>query len=133
MKKTILTLSAFVSLGITACKKSSDSQISLTPSETQVTVGQQVSVALSAAANASNWTITPSATSTKTYGLTTSKINYFSFTQPGVYRISVTARTIAYDSTSQSLQQAWNNSGSPRGGCKNGVDSASVQINVTGK
>ena len=133
MKRTKLLLPALLVLGFFACKKSSDSQISLIPSATQVATGETVSVALSADANVSNWTVTPSSTATKTYGLTTSKVNNFSFSQPGVYTVSVRARKIAYDSTRQSLSNAWNTGGGARGGCTPGVDTASVAITVTGK
>lgn len=135
MKKTTLAFSALLTLAFFACKKNndSDSQISLTPSATTATVGQQVSVTLAADANASNWTVTPSATATKAYGLTTSKVNYFTFSQAGVYTVSVRARNISYDSTAQSLTNAWNKNGGAGGGCTKGVDTASVAITVTGK
>lgn len=135
MKKTTLAFSALLTLAFFACKKSDDStsQISLTPSATTVTVGQQVSVTLAADVNASNWTVTPSATATKTYGLTTSKVNYFTFSQAGVYTVSVRARNISYDSTAQSLTNAWNRNGGASGGCTKGVDTASVAITVAGK
>ncbi len=113
-----------------ACKKSSDSQISLTPSATEVGIGQTVSVTLSANANASNWTATPSSTATQTFSLTTSKVNNFTFSSPGVYTVSVRARNIAYDSTTQSLTNAWNTGGGTRGGCTKGIDTASVAITV---
>ena len=131
MKQIAIALMLF---GFAACKKSNDiSQISLTSSATQTTVGQAVSVTLSASANASNWTVTPSSTATKTYGLTTSKVNYFTFSQPGTYTVSVRARSIAYDSASQSLTNAWNTSGASKGSCTKGIDTASVSIVVTGK
>src|SRR5689334_17570787 len=77
MKKFSLTMTALSALFFFACKKSNDaSQISLTPSATQVLVGEQLSVTLSAKANVSSWTVTPSYSATKTYGLTTSKVNY---------------------------------------------------------
>ena len=133
MKKTKLFVVAFVFLGFSACQKPNDaSQITLTPSTTLTTIGQTISVSLSANANVSNWTVTPSSTATKAYGLTTSKVNYFTFSQAGVYSISVRARNIAYDSTlNQSLDSCWNHGGGARGGCTKGVDSASVAITVT--
>jgi hypothetical protein len=133
MIRTKHILPALLALSLLACKKSSESQISLTPSATQVTTGQTVSVELSADANVSNWTVTPSSTATQAYGLTTSKINNFSFSEPGVYTVSVRTRKIAYDSTRQSLTNAWNSGGGSRGGCTPGVDTASVAITVTGK
>lgn len=132
----MFAFSVLLTVGFYACQKSSDavSQISLTPSATQATVGQTVSVALATTANASNWTVSPSATATKTYGLTTSKVNYFTFSQPGVYTVSVRARNVAYDSTlHQSLDSCWNHGGGPRGGCTKGVDTASVAITVVSK
>ena len=132
----MLALSALCTLGFYACQKSTDaaSQISLVPSATPTIVGQTVSVALSTTANASNWTVSPSSTATKTYGLTTSKVNYFTFSQPGVYTVSVRARSVAYDSTlHQSLDSCWNHGGGPRGACTKGVDTASVAITVVSK
>ena len=135
MKRLSLCLTALSAIIFFACQKSNDSsQIALTPSASQVSVGEQLSVTLSAKANASNWTVTPSYSATKTYGLTTSKVNYFSFSQPGIYTISVRARSVAYDSTkNQSLDSCWNHGGGSRGGCTQGVDTASVAITVTGK
>ena len=134
MKKAIFCLSSLLALGFYACKKAaSDSQITLTPSATQVAVGQQLSVSLAANANASNWTVNPSSTATKTYGLTTSTVNYFTFSAPGTYTISVRAKKVDYDSTRQSLTAAWNTSGASKGSCTPGVDTASVAITVTGK
>ena len=133
MKKAMPVFLAFASVTFFACQKSDNSQISLTPSASQVAVGQQVSVSLSANANVSNWTVSPAATATKTYGLTTSKINSFTFSAPGVYTISVRARNVAYDSTTQSLSAAWANGGGTKGGCTKGVDTASVAITVTSK
>lgn len=107
MKKTMLPLSAFAMMIFFACKKSNDaSQITLTPSATQVVTGQQMSVSITSDANVSNWTVTPSSTVAKTYVLTTSKVNYFTFSQPGVYTVSVATRKLAYDSTRQSLSAA---------------------------
>jgi hypothetical protein len=134
MKKTKRAFVALIVFALSACQKSNDaSQISLTPSTTQATVGQTVSVTLAANANASNWTVTPSSSVTKTYSLTTSKVNNFTFSQPGVYTVSVRARNISYDSTSQSLANAWNRGGGAQGSCTKGIDTASVAITVTGK
>ena len=114
-----------------SCNKSNDStQISLTPSATQVTVGETLTVDLNANTNASSWTVSPSSTAKQTFGITTSKVNYFTFSQAGTYTISVTARNISYNSNGQSLNAAWNEAGSPRGGCTHGVDSTSVNITV---
>lgn len=133
MKRTSLAVTALLSVAFFACKKAADdSQISLTPSATKVAVGEQLSVTLSANANVSNWTVTPAANATQAYSLTTSKVNYFTFSQPGTYTISVRARRVAYDSTAQSLNDAWSKGGGPRGGCTKGVDTASVAITVGG-
>src|ERR1700694_2042742 len=104
MKKTSVIMALVFVLGHSSCKKNNDaSQITLTPSTTQATLGQTVAVTLSASANASRWNVTP-ASATQTYSLTTSKGNYFTFSQAGVYTVSVNAKTIAYDSTkNQSL------------------------------
>ena len=135
MKRTKQVLAALLLTGLAvACNKSNEaSQISLTPSTTQASIGQSVSVTLSANANVSNWTVTPASSANKTYGLTTSKVNYFTFSQAGTYTVSVRARKIAYDSTSQSLNAAWNKGGGSAGGCTQGVDTASVSIAVSGK
>ena len=127
MNKTILSLAALVTLGFFACTKSD------TASATEVVVGQQVSVSIASTANASNWTVTPAATATQAYALTTSKTNYFTFSAPGVYTVSVRARSVAFDSTRQSLTNAWNAGGGSQGSCTKGIDTASVAITVTGK
>ena len=131
----MLALSAVAAIALFACKKSNDaSQITLTPSASQVAVGQELTVTLGANANASKWSVSPSSTATAAYGLTTSKVNYFTFSRSGTYTISVAARNIAYDSAShQSLDSCWNRSGAARGTCVKGVDSASVTITVTGQ
>lgn len=134
MKKANRIAAALLLLGFFSCQKSNDvaTPIALTPSATQVAVGQQLSVTVSANANAVNWSVTPSSSATKTYSLTTSKVNYFTFSQAGTYTISVRTKNIAYDSTSQSLDSCWNAGGS-RGSCTQGVDTASVAVTVTGK
>lgn len=132
MKKTMLILSATAALTFFACKKASNaSQISLTPSATQVVVGQQTSVSVATDATLSNWTVTPSSNVTKAYSVTTSKVNYFTFNAAGVYTVSVATKKVAYDSTKQSISAAWN-AGS-RSSCTPGVDTASVAITVTAK
>src|SRR5438094_1555107 len=103
MKKMRHASIALLLIGFIACKKSNDSEIALSPSATSVAVGQTLTVALSGNVNASNWSVMPSSAATKTYGLTTSKVNYFTFSQPGVYTVSVSAKSINYDSTRQSL------------------------------
>lgn len=133
MKKTKRAIVGLALFAFAACQKSNDaSQISLTPSTTTASIGQTVSVTLSSKANASNWTVSPSATATQTFGLTTSKVNYFTFNEPGVYTVSVRARSIAYDSTAhQSLDSCWNHGGGARGACTKGIDTASVAITVS--
>ncbi len=134
MKRTKLILATLVLFGFSACKKADQaSQITLTPSATSTSIGQPISVTLSANANVSNWTVTPSSIATQTYGLTTSTVNNFSFSQAGVYTISVRARKISNDSTTQSLSAAWNTGGGTRGTCTPGVDTAAVAVTVTGK
>ncbi len=134
MKHSNLVIATILMVSLFACKKSaSDSKISLVASATKLIVGDTLTVTLAADANASNWTITPSATASKAYTLTTSKVNYFSFSQPGVYTISVRARNINYDSTYQQLASAWTAGGGNRGNCTRDIDTASVAITVTGK
>jgi hypothetical protein len=132
MKKTHLLSAVLFALGFAACKKAADtaSDISLTPSTTEATVGQTVAVTLTSSANASKWTVTP-ASAKAVYSITTSKVNYYTFTQPGLYTVAVSARTITYDSTAnQNLDSCWLHSGK-RGACVAGVDSASTQISIT--
>lgn len=129
----MLALAAMVSVSFFACRKANEeSQISLTPSATQLAVGEQLTVTLSSKANASSWTVSPSATATQAYGLTMNKVNHFTFSQPGTYTIGVRARSIAYDSTrNQSLDSCWKVGGGSRGRCTRGIDTASVTVTVT--
>jgi hypothetical protein len=131
MKRSTLFGAAVSVFSLFACKKANDSsaQISLTASTTQASVGQTVAVTLSSSANASRWTVSP-ATGSEAYSITTRKVNYFNFSQAGTYTVSVSAKAIAYDSTShQSLDSCWNHAGNRA--CVKGVDSASVQITVS--
>jgi len=131
MKKSVITLTALLTLLVPACKKSADdaSSISLSASTTQTTTGQTVAVTVSSSLNASRWAVSPS-TATVAYSLTTKKVNYFTFNQPGVYTISVSAKAVNYDSTThQSLDSCWNHTAG-RGACIKGVDSASLKITV---
>lgn len=131
MKRVILALSVLLTAGFFACKKENDSQISLTASVSQAYVGQSVAVTLTSDVNASNWTVSPSSTVAQTYGLTTSKVNYFTFNQAGVYTVSVRARKVNYDSTlHQSLDSCWQHGGGTSGKCTKGIDTASVTITV---
>ncbi len=133
MKRTVIALSAFFAVSLYACQKNNDaaSQISLTASTTQAKVGETVSVSLASSANASSWSVTPASTATKTYDLTTSKVNYFTFSEAGTYTVSVRTKKLNFDSTSgQSLNAAWSKA---QGACTKGVDTASVAITVTGK
>jgi lipopolysaccharide export system protein LptA len=122
-------MAALLLVCIASCKKSADaaSQISLSASTTQTTTGQVVAVTLSSSVNASRWTVSPS-TATKTYTVTTSKVNYITFSQPGTYTVSVSAKALNYDSTHQSLDSLWNHTGVHT--CTNGIDSASLKISV---
>ena len=100
MKKTTWLAGILSVCVFAACKKAAtDSvQTSLTASTTQATVGQTVSVSLSSARTAASWTVNPSAAVIKTYDISTSKVNYFTFSQAGTYRIGVRTRDIEYDS-----------------------------------
>ncbi len=135
MKRKNQALCVLAICGFFACNKSNTaSQISLAPSTTTAKVGETVNIILTSTANVSRWTVTPSATATKTYGVTTSKINYFTFSQAGTYTVAVRARNVAYDSTlRQSLDSCWNYGGGSRGTCTPGIDTASIAITVTGK
>lgn len=131
MRQTRQAIIALLLLGFSACKKSNEaSQISLTPSSTQASVGDSVSITLNSNANASNWTVSPASEATLTYGLTTSKVNTVTFKSAGMYTVSVRARNVAYDSTRQSLSTAWKTGGGSRGSCTPGIDTASVAITV---
>lgn len=133
MKKNLFALSVLVAIGLYACQKNSDDAtlITLTPSTTQAKVGETVSVTLAANANASNWTVSPASSVAKTYSLTTSKVNYFTFSQAGTYTVSVRTKNVTCDTTSaQAMVAAWNRTG---GKCTKGVDTASVSITVAGK
>src|SRR2546421_12569473 len=123
----------FLSAGLLllACNKTNDSsQVSLSASTTQATIGQTVSVTVSTAKNASNWTVTPSLGVSKTYALTTAKVNYITFNQPGLYTVAVTVKNLNYDSTRQSLASCWQQAGNQGSGCGRPTDTASVKINV---
>jgi plastocyanin len=131
MKTSTIFSTVLLALSVIACNKAADtaSAISLTPSTTTATTGQTVAVTVTSNVNASKWTVTPS-TAKSTYSITTAKVNYFTFTQPGVYTVSVSARALAYDSTAhQSLDSCWLHSGGRA--CVKGVDSASAKITVT--
>lgn len=130
MKKSAITASALLLVAIAACKKSAEdaSSISLSASTTQTTTGQTVAVTVSSSLNASRWAVSPS-TATAAYTVTTKKTNYFTFSQPGVYTVSVSAKAVNYDSTAhQSLDSCWNHTA--RRACVKGVDSASLKITV---
>ena len=84
---------------MSSCSKANRDELSLTPSTTVATVGQTISVTLNSNANASSWTVTPSAAASEQFAITTQKINYFTFSSAGQYTIGVRTRDIAYDST----------------------------------
>jgi hypothetical protein len=133
MKRKTWLLPVLSVLSLAACQKNNDAanQTTLTASTTQASVGQTVTVQLYSSRNASSWTVLPSASVAKTYAITTSKTNYFTFNSAGTYTIGVRVRDIDYDSTRhQSLDSCWHHGGGDRGGCKHGVDSASVSIKV---
>ena len=131
MKKVFVINVILFVMSVVSCNKANLDQVSLTASTTQASVGQTVSVTLTGGTNASSWTVTPSVSVSKQFSITTQKVNYFTFSQAGLYTIGVRARDIAYDSTRhQSLDSCWHNGGGDRGGCKRGIDSASVTIAV---
>ena len=147
MKKPLLLLSAATILF--ACNKaSSPDAVSLTASATQVAVGQTVSVTASTNVNTLSWSATPAATATGTYGVTTEKTNYYSFSNAGTYVIGVRARGLDLDSVhicnhadsighhvpdsiwNHRVDSIWHLRGHDKGQCKNGQDSASIVIQV---
>ena len=131
MKKVSAIYAVIFLFTIISCKKASQDLVTLTPSTTLASVGETISITVSSNANAVSWTVTPAAAVTKTFGITTQKVNYFSFSTPGSYTVGVRARSIDYDSTRhQSLDSCWRNGGGDRGGCRHGIDSASVIITV---
>ncbi len=114
-----------------SCNKAGVDQVSLTPSTTIANVGQTITVTANTNTNAISWSVNPSATAIKQLSISTQKTNYFTFSKAGQYSIGVRARDIAYDSTRhQSIDSCWRAGGGDRGGCKRGVDSASVTITV---
>ena len=149
MKKALLS-AVVLTAALVACNKSNstDSSVSLTASSTQVAVGQTVAVTASTNVNALSWSVTPAATATGTYAVTTEKTNYYSFSQPGDYVIGVRARGLELDSVHQCnhldsighhfqdslwnhhIDSLWHGRGHHLGGCKNGQDSASIIIRV---
>ena len=106
MKKRISPLLTAIILGsvffiasITSCKKESGDDITLTASTTQALVGQKVTVTATTTANTLSWSVNPSANANQTYGVTTEKVNYYTFDTPGDYVVSAYARHMDLDST----------------------------------
>jgi len=133
-----------------ACNKSTSdtASISLTSAATSVAVGQTVAVTANTSANTVSWSVTPSTAVSKTYGVTTEKTNFFTFSQPGDYLVGVRARSLSLDSIhhcnpddslghhvpdslwNHHIDSLWVGHGLHEGGCKNGKDSASIHISV---
>jgi hypothetical protein len=131
MKKATTIYTLMIILTFVSCTKANQDQVTLSPSTTVASVGETISVTASSNTNAVSWSVTPSATASKQLGITTQKINYFTFSKAGEYSIGVRAREIAYDpARNQSLDSCWRSGGGDRGGCKRGVDSASVTVTV---
>ena len=149
MKKAIFN--AVLPLAVlVACNKSNSdaSTISLTASSSTAAVGQTVTVTATTNANAVSWSANPAASTTKAYSVTTEKINYFTFSQPGDYVIGVRARGLDLDSIhncnhadsighhfqdsvwNHRVDSLWHGHGNHLGGCRNGKDSASIIIKV---
>lgn len=132
--KRIISAASVALIALASCKKSDSTatDTTITASTTSATVGQTVTLQVSTSKTAVNWTVTPSANATTQYGITTSKTNTVSFSQPGTYIIGVRARNIAYDSAHhQNLDSCWHHGGGDEGHCTKGLDSASVSIKVT--
>ena len=133
MKRKTWLLPFLCGVSLAACQKSNDAAnlTTLTASTTNASVGQTVTVSLTSGKTASSWTVTPSASVSKTYSITTSKVNFITFNQAGTYTIGVRVRDIDYDSTRhQNLDSCWHHGGGDAGGCRHGIDSASVSIKV---
>lgn len=148
MKKTVIAAFAAACV-VAACQKQDSSSISLSASATTVAPGQVVSVtANTSSANALSWSANPAATASGTYSITTEKTNYYTFSATGTYTIGVRARHLELDSVhhcdhldsighhvedsawNHHIGELWHERGHDRGGCRNGVDSASVTITV---
>jgi hypothetical protein len=149
MKKTIVTC-LISSVLFTACSKTNSdvSAVSLTASSTEASVGQTISVTATTSTNAVSWSVSPATSVQKTYNVTTEKTNYFTFSQPGEYLIGIRAANILLDSVhvchpadsldhhledsawNRQVDSIWHHEGHHKGGCRNGVDSASIQITV---
>ena len=148
MKKTVFSLLCASTILYACNKAGSGDTISLTASTTETTVGQTVSVTASTAANTLAWSATPAAAARQTYGITTEKTNYYTFSQPGEYVVGVRARHLQLDSVHhcnradsighhipdsiwhQHIDSMWHHRGHHLGGCHKGQDSASIVIKV---
>lgn len=142
MKRKLIFSAAIAAISLIACQKASNGggSTSLTASTTQAVVGQTVTVTLNTDKAASSWTVTPASDVTQSYSVTTGRVNYFTFNQPGTYRVGVRTRDIPIDSLRHHpgdstwhpyLDSCWHHGGGEHGGCKNGQDSASVSIKVS--
>jgi hypothetical protein len=94
MKKNLIVGVLFTILGA-ACQKSNQAEnIVLTASSTSVVVGENVQLNVTTSANLVRWTFDPSLNVRKDYEVSTLKTNTVSFSQPGVYTISVRGRRL---------------------------------------
>ena len=64
---------------MSSCSKANRDELSVTPSTTVATVGQTISVTFNSNANASSWTVTPSAAASEQFAITTQKNKLFHF------------------------------------------------------
>ncbi len=148
MKKLFLIFVSAAGI-LSACQKSSSlNSVSLSASTTTASVGQTVVVTASTTENSIDWSVTPATGSVQTYDVTTEKINYYTFTQAGVYTVGVRVRHLDLDSvhtcnhadsTGHHLQDSvwnhhidslWHGRGLHHGDCHLGQDSASITIKV---
>lgn len=150
-----LTVAASATLlamfSIIACQKAStdsNGTTTLTASSTSVSVGQKVTVLTNTTGNVVSWTVTPPSAVTQVYSISTEKTNYFTFSQPGDYRIGVRTRGMELDSMhhcnpldsighhipdsiwNHHVDSLFHQHGFHHGGCRDGVDSASIIITV---
>lgn len=108
MKKVSAIYAVMFFFTLISCNKANQELVTLPPAKTLASVGETISVTVSSNTNAVSFTVSPAAAVNKQYGITTQKINYFSFSTPGLCTIGVRARSIAYDSTRhQSLDSCW--------------------------
>jgi hypothetical protein len=137
----------FTALLFSCSKNNTADDITLTASTTQAAVGQQISVTASTTANGLKWSVNPASNAAQTYGTTTEKVNYYTFSQAGDYVISVRASRLHLDSLhhcnhadsshhyadstwNHHIDSIWHHDGHGREKGRKGNDSSSITIKV---